>query len=156
MIRAQAQALDKSSMIIMAEVQRIPSMLNTIQSLIDGAKNRVFADWIVRWKANAGSGKIVAVSSEVAAEISTFYERDASLGLPRDSIGERTAGGVTFIQRFNSALTLSPHIHVVFMDGEFAETADARRFLGVQYFNSSSVILILNRIIKRLERLFRD
>jgi len=114
-----------------------------------------FPHQVRHWLARS-SELLSAVSSEVAAEISTFYELGASLGVPRDSIGERATGGVTFIQRFNSALTLSPHLHVVFMDGVFAETAEGRRFLGVQYFDSSSVILILNGIIKRLERLFRD
>lgn len=97
-----------------------------------------------------------AVISEVTTEISSSYERDTMRGAARDSIGERATGGVTFIQRFNSALTLSPHLHIVFMDGVYAESAEGRKFYGVKYFDSSNVITILSGIVNRLDRLFRD
>lgn len=114
-----------------------------------------FPHQVRHWLARS-SELLSAVSAEVAAEIATFYERDASPGVSRNSLGDRATGGVTFIQRFNSALSLSPHLHVVFMDGVYAETPEGRRFLAAQDFDSSSVIMVLSGIIKRLERLFLD
>jgi uncharacterized protein len=42
LIRAQTDALPKASMVLVDEVQRIPSILNTIQSLIDGERKLRF------------------------------------------------------------------------------------------------------------------
>jgi hypothetical protein len=43
--------------------------------------------WLAR-----SSELLSAVSSELAAEISTVYERDASLDVPSDPIGDRATG----------------------------------------------------------------
>lgn len=42
LLKAQVEALPKRSVILVDEIQRIPSMLNTVQSLMDGANQYLF------------------------------------------------------------------------------------------------------------------
>ena len=51
----------------------------------------------------------------VQRAISTFLILHAGLTVP---LGART-GAVTLVQRFDSALNLNPHLHMLFLDGAY-------------------------------------
>ena len=70
-----------------------------------------------RWLAHS-SDLLSAVIRLVSDEISKFYIKQTPDLDDEARASEPSAGGITFIQRFNSALDLSTHLHIVFMGKE--------------------------------------
>ena len=69
---------------------------------------------------------------------------------------EGQAGAITFVQRFDSAARISPHLHVLALDAGFVQTAAGQAFFYEVPAPSDSEIAKLNKTIaKRVLRLFR-
>ncbi len=65
-------------------------------------------------------------------------------------------GSVTFIQRFNSGLGLSPHFHLFALDGAFVEdSADELRFAAAREPSELDVAEIVSAVHARVELLLR-
>ncbi len=84
--------------------------------------------------------------------VNTWYRRQARcLGLT----GPRT-GSVTFLQRFGSALNLTPHFHSLLLDGVYIETEDGHVFHGIAPPTGDDVQRLVetvaHRVIRMLER----
>ena len=87
--------------------------------------------------------------------IKEFYEGGTLRGSDADQASMPTNGSITFVQLFGSALNLNPHIHMIFLDGVFAQTPTGKRFYPYDQFGSDCVIGILVGIYHRLDHLFR-
>ena len=107
-----------------------------------------------RWIAQ--SSKLLSdVIALVNDEISRFYiEHTPGLDEEARASGPAT-GSITFIQRFNSALALSTHLHIVFADGVWARREGDLAFFPFNTLISEEVVMVLSGIEDRLERLFR-
>ncbi len=65
-------------------------------------------------------------------------------------------GAVTFIQRFNDALQISPHFHSVVMDGIFAANANGKpEFHELPPLEDSDVLRVATRIAEKVEALLK-
>lgn len=107
-----------------------------------------------RWLAHS-SDLLSAVNRLVTDEISKFYiARTPDLD-DEARASDPATGGITFIQRFNSALALSTHLHLVFMDGVWARHEGEHRFFAYPEMTTQDVMDVLFGIERRLERLFR-
>ncbi|MCX6117182.1 MAG: transposase [Proteobacteria bacterium] len=71
-----------------------------------------------------------------------------------DDIG---TGAISFVQFFNSALKLSPHLHIIFLDGGFTRAGGGGfDFIPYSGFYSELMFDILHGIINRLELVFKE
>ena len=91
-----------------------------------------------RWLAHS-SDLLSAVIRLVSDEISKFYIKQTPDLDDEARASEPSAGGITFIQRFNSALDLSTHLHIVFMDGVWARSEGKHHFFSIYSLNTQSV-----------------
>jgi hypothetical protein len=66
---------------------------------------------------------------------------------------ETVTGSVLFIHRFNSALTLSPHFHSLFLDGVYYKKNDQYLFLSVGSPKKSDLEKIVERIYNRVKKI---
>jgi hypothetical protein len=66
---------------------------------------------------------------------------------------ETVIGSTTFIHRFNSALTLSPHFHTLFLDGVYYQKNEKYFFLSVGTPKKSDLEKIAERIYKRVTKI---
>ena len=80
------------------------------------------------------------------------------------ALGERpgranSCGGITFVQRFNSALELSYHLHILIPDGLFVSNGDGLdhppRFVELAPPTDADVERLLGQIVRRTERHLR-
>ena len=107
-----------------------------------------------RWLA-ASSDLQRRVIRIVNDEISRFYiSRTPDLDDAARS-SDPAAGSITFIQRFNSALALSLHLHIIFGDGVWARRDGKVHFFPFPDLYTSDVMEVLFGIQKRLEKLLR-
>jgi hypothetical protein len=68
---------------------------------------------------------------------------------------EPRAGAVTFVQRFGGALNLNVHFHCVIPDGVFVREESGVRFHSLAPPSDEDVLVVLRRIVSRLEPLLR-
>ncbi len=69
---------------------------------------------------------------------------------------EGLAGAVTCVQRFDSALRLAPHFHVLALDGVFVETpAGQALFYELSPPDDAEIAKLNMAIAKRVKRLLR-
>jgi hypothetical protein len=107
------------------------------------------------WLAN--SPELLAdVILNVTGVIQDFYEDSTPRGSDKEAASMPTAGAITFVQHFASFLALNTHLHMVFLDGVFMQTAKGKRFYAFDGFDTECVLAILNGIYHRLDQLFRD
>lgn len=124
---------------------------------VAGARQFVltFPHQVRRWLAT--SPELLAdVILAVTDEIKEFYEDGTLTSGERESASMPTTGSITFVQRFASSLALNTHLHMIFLDGVFAQTATGKRFYAFDRFDTECVIAILHGIYHRLDKLFRD
>jgi len=82
-------------------------------------------------------------------ELSTYYRN-------KSGHAEGQTGSVTFIQRFNSGLALSPHFHLLALDGVFVEDAEhGLRFVEVSEPSTLDVAEIVSAVHARIGRVLR-
>ncbi len=101
-----------------------------------------------------------AVNLNVCKEITSFYEQNVSSQI-NDSFHyysqkEVATGAISFVQFFNSALNLTPHLHIIFMDGGWVKGKSGFEFVPVKGFRSESMIDVIHGIISRLTQVFKD
>ncbi len=101
-----------------------------------------------------------AVNKAVCQEISDFLGKNISsqLRLMNDSkttLPEVGTGAISFVQFFGSALNLTPHLHILFMDGGWFRDKKGFRFLPVQGFTSESMFEVIYGILRRLDLVFK-
>ena len=107
-----------------------------------------------RWIAQS-SELLSDVIALVNDEIAQFYITHTP-GLDEEARESIPAtGSITFIQRFNSALALSTHLHIIFADGVWARRDGDVEFFPFPMLTSKEVAMVLYGIEERLERLFR-
>jgi hypothetical protein len=104
-----------------------------------------------------------AVNKAVCREISYFYEdtvaarfrgTDRCIADPSSDLG---TGAISFVQFFGSALNLTPHLHIIFLDGGFTRAGGGKfDFTAVRGFNAEAMFGVIHGIINRLDLLFRD
>ncbi len=72
-----------------------------------------------------------------------------------DESNDIGTGAISFVQFFNSALKLSPHLPIIFLDGGFTRAGGGRfDFTGLTGFHSEFMFDILLGVINRLELVF--
>ena len=114
-----------------------------------------FPHQVRHWLAN--SPELLAdVILAVTGVIQDFYEDSTLRGMDKEVASMPTGGAITFVQRFASSLALNTHLHMIFLDGVFAQTAKGKRFYAFDGFDTESVLAILHGIYHRLDQLFRD
>ena len=97
---------------------------------------------------------LAAVRSILVRAVSGFYERAAArLGKPRPR-----AGAVAFVQRFDSALRLNVHLHVIWLDGVYSHEPGRG---GVEWcehaqVTDADVALLVRRVHDRVRRKLRQ
>ena len=113
-----------------------------------------FPHQVRRWLAASPEllSEVVLVVTDVIKE---FYEDSTLRESDREMATMPTTGTITFIQRFASSLAVNPHLHIVALDGVFAQTAKGKRFYAYDRFDSECVLAVLYGIYHRLEALFR-
>ena len=107
---------------------------------------------------------LLARDAKLLSEALTFFvqalfafqrRRARAQGLPTTRAG--TSGAVTFVQRFGSALQLTPHFHTLLADGVFVEDrtgdGDRLRFVKLEPPDEAEVDGILARVIRRVDKL---
>jgi hypothetical protein len=104
-----------------------------------------------------------AVNKAVCKEISIFYEDCVAAQLRAagqtkvDVLNDIGTGAISFVQFFNSALWLSPHLHIVFLDGGFTRAGGGKfDFTAVSGFTTELMFGVIHGIIARLELVFKD
>ena len=97
---------------------------------------------------------LAAVRRILVRAIAGYYERTAArLGKPRPR-----AGAVAFVQRFDSALRLNVHFHVLWLDGVYSHQLGR---IGVEWceheqVTDADVALLVRRIRDRVRRKLRQ
>jgi hypothetical protein len=81
--------------------------------------------------------------------IQSWYRRKAHLMGYQNTV----TGSVCFIHRFNSALTLSPHFHTLFLDGVYYKKNDEYFFLSVGSPKPSDLEKIVERIFNKVRKI---
>ena len=66
------------------------------------------------------------------------------------------AGVITFVQRFGSALQLTPHFHVVAPDGVFAEKGNGIRFIPLAAPSQEDVERLLKRVRRKVLKVLEE
>lgn len=102
----------------------------------------------VRWRLARDEGLLTWVLGVFVRGLFAYQRRRAKgLGLRGGQ-----PGAITFVQRFGSALQLSPHFHVLVPEGVFARGAQGVRFEGLPPPSQEEVEALLLRVLRRVER----
>jgi hypothetical protein len=94
------------------------------------------------------------VISVVVDSISFHYEQHSAFVIGKDQIYLPTAGSVSFVQFFGSILAPNPHLHMMFLDGVFANGKDGVKFFEHRGMSQESMFDVLEMIYLRLAKLF--
>lgn len=110
------------------------------------------------WKLRSLLGYDKALCAQVLAaftqEVQRSLKRRAKKMLGLSSVSEAHTGGVTFIQRFDSALWLNVHFHSLFLDGVFVREDDgALEFHELDEPSPEQVAEVAARTAKRVIKL---
>jgi Putative transposase len=103
------------------------------------------------------------VTAEVCKEITEYYQSDVSSQV-LSAIGfanscrqsEVGTGAISFMQFFGSALNLTPHLHIIFMDGGWVRDRVGFKFVPAINFNSEAMSSVIHGILRRLDALFKE
>ena len=125
-----------------------PSVANARQWVL------TFPMQVRRWLANSGE-LLRCVIRLVNDEISRFYIRHTPDLQDVSRSSDPATGSITFTQRFNSALDLSTHLHIIFTDGVWDRFNGKLQFFPFRSFSTEDVMEVLFGIERRLEKLFR-
>jgi hypothetical protein len=89
-----------------------------------------------------------AVLGTFMQHLSAFYRAQAQ----RRGYGAGRTGGVTFVQRFGSALHLNPHLHVLMLDGVYVRHPDSGQptFVAVDPPTDAQVQHLIAQVAVRL------
>ena len=82
--------------------------------------------------------------------ISNFYSKRVKKVF---NIEKPQTGSVTLIQRFNSALCLSPHYHALFIDGAYDTSLETPKFYRLAQPTMEELEVLVNRIKSRVTRM---
>jgi hypothetical protein len=97
-----------------------------------------------------------AVVDGFASKLMRSYKRRAKRLLGLRSLSAAYTGTVTFVQRFDSALRLSPHMHVLCIDGVYLRASDgALGFHALPQPTVAEVADVAARAAARVARLLR-
>ncbi len=92
-------------------------------------------------------GKVLGIFAR--AVFRSLRQRARDYGIPRGQ-----CGAVTFIQRFGSALNLTPHLHMVALDGVYAAGgAEAPRFYALRAPEKGDVTAVAVRVAEQVASL---
>jgi len=110
------------------------------------------------WKLRSLLGYDKALCAQVLAAFTQEVQRSlrhrAKKMLDLSSMSEAHTGGVTFIQRFDSALRLNVHFHSLFLDGVFVrDEAGALEFHELDEPSPEQVAEVAERTAKRVIKL---
>jgi hypothetical protein len=113
----------------------------------------------VRWHLAADPKLASEALREVLRMVFAFQRRRARKRGVRPARANSN-GSVTFVQRFNSALELSLHFHILVPDGVFIRGADddldaKPRFVAIAAPTDAEVAALLDRIVQRVLALLR-
>src|SRR5215510_7295329 len=107
------------------------------------------------WMA-ASQGLTATVHTIIRTTISQYYVNQAvTRGLERAKV---QPGSVTFIQRFGSAINLTVHYHIVFLEGVYLDRTDQGlkpRFLSVEPPTDTDIADVIQKISHRVIRQLR-
>jgi hypothetical protein len=140
-------------------------MFDTAAHLVDRVLPRIpIRQWVltfsrqVRWHLAADPKLASEVSRRALRTVFSWQRRHAR------ALGERpgrgnSCGAITFVQRFNSALELSYHLHILIPDGLFVSNGDGLdhppRFVELAPPTDADVERLLGKIVRRTERHLR-
>src|SRR5690606_16394286 len=113
------------------------------------------------WKLRSLLGYDKALCSQVLRafthEVQRSLRHRAKTLLGLASMSEAHTGGITFIQRFDSALRLNVHFHSLFLDGVFVRADDgALEFLELPEPSPQQVEEVAARTAKRIAHLLEE
>lgn len=99
---------------------------------------------------------LLASHPQLLGPVLNVVHRAVSGLLPKKAGIKRTegqGGGVTFVQRFGSALNLNIHFHCLVLDGVYHRRGEKMTFRPVEAPTQSELNRLLERLVKRLMRL---
>jgi len=138
-------------------------MFDTAAHLVDRVLPHVpIRQWVVTFSRQVRYH--LAADPKLASEVSRLVQRTLFAWQRRGAraLGERprrgsSCGALTFVQRFNSALELSYHLHILIPDGLFVADGDdpdaAPRFVALTPPTTAEVGRLLAKLITRIDRL---
>ena len=115
--------------------------------------------WQLRYAMGFDRELCAAVMGAFTAELEHSYRWRAKRALALRSVRQVHTGSVTFVQRFDSALRLSPHAHTLCLDGVYVRPrpADgALRFHPLPEPTPAEVAEVALRTATRIERVLRS
>jgi len=111
--------------------------------------------WQVRAVVGYDRRLCAGVFDAFAKELMALHKRRAKRELDLGSMSEAFTGTVTFVQRFDSALRLSPHAHVLVPDGVWVRAEDgALDFRALPEPTLAELGQLAERTAARIERVF--
>ena len=134
-------------------------MAETTAHLIDNVlPHAPFRQWVVTvphalryWMAR--SRRLTnLVHGIVSSEIMAYYEAKAK----DRGIDEAIPGGVTFIQRFGSALNLNIHYHILVLDGVYSVKGGTPRFFHLKGPDDDDISLVVETIATKVIAMLRE
>ena len=112
--------------------------------------------WALRYRVGYDRELCAAVFDAFVQELQRSYRRRAKRALGLGSVRLARTGTVTFIQRFDSALRLTPHAHTLVLDGVYVRGPDGRlRFHALPTPTLAEVADVTRRTAERIELLLR-
>ena len=110
--------------------------------------------WQLRYRVGYDRLLCAGVFDAFVKELLRSYRRRAKRELGLDSQRGAHTGTVTFIQRFDSALRLTPHAHTLVLDGVYVRTSDGPlQFHALPAPTHAEVSEVARRTAARIERL---
>ncbi|MBK8011529.1 MAG: transposase zinc-binding domain-containing protein [Deltaproteobacteria bacterium] len=99
---------------------------------------------------------LLACKREVLAKMVNFFVRaifEQLNGWARcQGLPEPKCGAVTFIQRFTKTLNISPHLHVLVLDGVFANEEEGPRFVESPAPTNRDLLSLAQSVFKKMEK----
>ncbi|MBK8013911.1 MAG: transposase [Deltaproteobacteria bacterium] len=99
---------------------------------------------------------LLACKREVLAKMVNFFVRAIFEQLTTwarcQGLAEPKCGAVTFIQRFTKTLNISPHLHVLVLDGVFANEEDGPRFVECPAPTNRDLLSLAQTVFKKMEK----
>ncbi|MBK8011972.1 MAG: transposase [Deltaproteobacteria bacterium] len=99
---------------------------------------------------------LLACKRQVLAKMVSFFVRaifEQLTGWARcQDLPEPKCGAVTFIQRFTKTLNISPHLHVLVLDGVFANEEEGPRFVECPAPTNRDLLSLAQSVFKKMEK----